>query len=161
MKATVSTLLARDGITIGLLEDTPSNRPRPEAFDIIWLKGRPPPEQFTHRPPDCLGDCLYLLPPGKEYPLRWFGQAGALIRFHPDVLHYEATEFSIEVNQLFTQQENFSVLFVEPPLTRTLDQVYQLLAEEYAGDCNFLLLRTLLKVLLLKLIDCQSHRFIK
>lgn len=115
----------------------------------------------SDKPEHSQRDCLYLLPPGKEYALNWFGQTGVLIRFHPDVLLYEVNEFSMEVDKLFTEQENFSLLCVEPPLGRTLDQVLQLLQEEYATERNVVLLRALLKVFLLKLIHQQSRQFME
>ncbi len=161
MKAPSHPVFTENSISVRPLKSVPPDQSRPEAFEIVWLKNQPPPDQTAHQTQAYQGDYLYLLPPGKEYPLNWFGQEGKLIRFHRDVLHYEVNEFSIEVYRLFTQQENFSVLFPEKSLTRTLNQLYQLLEEEYAGGRNFLLLRTLLKVFLLKLVEHQSHRFIE
>ena len=172
METFTTTFSAEHCISIKPIDRLLPHQPRPEAFEIIWLKNQTPPEPAGDRSENNgfrsrgraatrRGDCLYLLPPGKEYPLNWFGQEGVLIRFHQDLLHYEVNEFSIEVNQLFTQQENFSVLFVESPLSSTLDRVYQLLKEEYIGKRNFLLLRTLLKVFLLKLVEQQSQQFVE
>ena len=155
MKVSLITSPFKSSISIKPLTSVADDQPRSEAFEIIWLKNQPPPpEQLANYPPNFQGNCLYLLPPGKEYPVGWFGPAaGTLIRFHRDVLHYEVSEFTLEVYQLFTQQENFSVLMVEESAACPLDQLYQLLEEEYARGANFRVLRTLLKVLLLKLME--------
>jgi AraC-like DNA-binding protein len=136
------------------------NKKRKDFFEIIWLKDEMPLHFMEGDTPKTKSEWMYLIPPNRNYPLNKLGKKGILIAFNKGVLDYEVKEFSLDVFKLFTRQSNFSTLLIEGELATTLDNIYSILIDEYGkNNNNFLLLRTLLKAFLLKLIYHQEHAF--
>ena len=153
-----------DSIYIGSLEHKnkaylKSDR-RPDFFEIIWIKDEQPKVADDENAYSLQSDWMYLMPPGRHQQLTKIGKKGLLIGFDKSVLDYEVSEFTLDVLKLFTKQGDFSTLLVEKELADTLDLIAHLIGEEYRSPTkSFLLLRTYLKVFLLKLISQKNQRF--
>src|SRR5690606_558538 len=107
------------------------------------------------------GDNMYLVPPFRNYEFDKNNSNGTLIAFHKDILTYEAKECSLSIYNLFGRGGEFSALFIDRPNTCTLKNMLGLLETEYlVKPRNILLLRTLLKAFLLKLIDSTHHELV-
>ncbi len=154
-KATVS---AQDYIylsTFQHIDEVFLNKPeRENFFEIYWIKNKSPLYFSETNKSKIKGDWLYLVPPYRDYQFDRTGKHGVLIAFDKELLAYEAKEFSLSVFNLFTKEGDSTVLFIEEKSTKALTSMLNLLSEEYAeNNGNVLLLKTLLKAFLLKLMD--------
>src|SRR5690606_1436969 len=86
---------------------------------------------------------------------------GILIAFNKDVLIYEAKEFSLNVFTLFSKHGDFSTIFMDAEMLPSLTAILNIFQHEYSESTdNLLLLRTLLKAFLLKLMASSSEQLI-
>ncbi len=127
-------------------------------FEMYWVKDEMPSHFMDNDKLQIKGDWIYLVPPFRNYVFKNEGKDGILIAFDKDLLVYEAKEFSLNVLNLFRSKGNFGTIFIEEEISRSLTSILRLIQDEQAeGSDNFLLLRTLLKGFLLKLMASSKH----
>jgi len=128
-------------------------------FEIYWVKNEKPLHFIDKM--EIKGDWMYLVPPFRSYQFNKAKKSGTLIAFNKDLLIYEAKEFSLNVFNLFSRHGEFSTLFIDEESTNTLTAILDVINDEYAeGTNNILLIRTLLKAFLLKLMASSSQQLI-
>jgi AraC family transcriptional activator of pobA len=104
---------------------------------------------------------MYLVPPFRNYQFKKAEKNGVLIAFNKDLLIYEAKEFSLNVFNLFNKHGDFSTLFIEEETSKSLNVILNLIQDEHEEKMdNLLLLRTLLKAFLLKLMSNSKQQLI-
>lgn len=134
---------------------------RTHYFEMYWVKDENPRHFLDNENMKTIGDWIYLVPPLRNYLFKKAGEKGIFIAFHKDLLIYEAKEFSLNVFTLFRRHGDFSTIFIDEDTSRSLTTILNVIQEEYLQDSdNLLLLRTLLKAFLLKLMASSKHQLI-
>lgn len=134
---------------------------RNQYFEMYWVKGENPKYFIDKRNMKSIGDWIYLVPPLRNYLFKKKGENGIFIAFNKDLLIYEAKEFSLNIFALFRRHGDFSTIFIDKDTSRSLTTILNVLQDEYLQDRDhFLLLRTLLKAFLLKLMASSQHQLI-
>ena len=127
-------------------------------FFIYWQKND---QQVADAEDEPAGNnWLYLVPPYRSFlPDKNF-KNGHLVAFSREVLSFEVQEFSMDVYQLFRTQDYLEKLYLNAETAKELDDIFNILQHEAAKqDANILLVRTILKAFLLKLIGYQNGKF--
>ena len=133
---------------------------RKDFFEIVWLQNEFPLHAIREEENPGRGDWIYLIPPYRVHQLNKAGKKGILLSFKRDFLNEEDKEFYLDIFKIFNIQGEFSCLPLTGENTAELGKIYQLLEEEYREQHNnFLILKALLKVFLLKLIRIKEHVF--
>lgn len=133
--------------------DYTNNPDRKKYYEIYWVKGEKPLHFMDNKIINVKGDWMYLVPPFRNYSFKKNGKNGILIAFNKDILMYEAKEFSLSVFNLFSRHGEFSTVFIDEETSGSLHAILRIFEEEFAQKLeNILLLRTLLKAFLLKLM---------
>ncbi|RZK80142.1 MAG: AraC family transcriptional regulator, partial [Pedobacter sp.] len=146
------------------LNDCPSsylNDPnRKDFFEIVWLKNEDPLHALKVEDNNVKGDWIYLIPPYRVHQLNKAGKNGELISFKREILEEGDKEFLLDLFKIFNVQGEFSCLRMDAEAAADLSNVYKLLNEEYnKGLENLPIVKTLLKALLLKLIQIKDLEF--
>jgi len=148
--------------TFGQLEpDFIKDLDRDLYFEMYWVKDETPAHFIDNDKINIKGDWIYLVPPFRNYLFKRTGRNGILIAFNKELLIYEAKEFSLNVFSLFNRQGDFSTLFIDEETSGSLTAILNVLQDEHVRDPhNLLLLRTLLKAFLLKLMASSKQQLI-
>lgn len=138
-------------------EDNDRNR----YFEIYWARD----EKFLrfNDHDETEGDWMYLIPPFRNYHFKLANRnkKGILIAFDKDLLIYEAKEFSLSVFKFFSREGDFSTIHIDEQTGKSLTAISNIITEEYLLNTdNILLLRTLIKAFLLKLMDNSSQQLV-
>jgi AraC family transcriptional activator of pobA len=133
---------------------------RKDFFEIVWLKNEGPLHALKVNDFDVKGDWIYLIPPYRVHQLNKAGKNGELISFKREILEEGDKEFLLDLFKIFNVQGEFSCLRLDKEAAEELSRVYQLLIDEYhkAGN-NMVIVKSLLKVFLLKLINIKEQEF--
>jgi AraC family transcriptional activator of pobA len=133
---------------------------RKDFFEIVWLKNEGPLHALKGNDFDVKGDWIYLIPPYRVHQLNKAGKNGELISFKREILEESDKEFLLDLFKIFNVQGEFSCLRLEHVAAQELSRIYNLLYDEYhkAGD-NIIIVKSLLKVFLLKLISIKEQEF--
>ncbi|CAL1516286.1 AraC family transcriptional regulator [Chitinophaga sp. MM2321] len=130
-------------------------------FEIYWVKNERPSHFIDNKKMKIKGDWMYLIPPFRNYQFKKDKKNGILIAFNKDLLIYEAKEFSLNVFNLFSSNGEFSTLFIDEENIKTLTAIVKVIEDEYEQNTdNLLLLRTLIKAFLLKLMTGSRQQLI-
>lgn len=145
-------------IYIGEFQELNSNyledKDRNVFFELYWVRNEKPLTFLENESLSVDVDRVHLIPPLRDYHFEKANKKGKLIAFHKDLLTLEAKEFSLSIYKLFGQNDTFSTLFIDKENFDTLDTLLTLLRDENNRDPeNILLLRTLLKAFLIKLMN--------
>jgi len=132
---------------------------RKDFFEIVWLQDELPLHAVRPEETQGRGDWIYLIPPYRVHQLNKAGKNGILLSFKRDFLDEADKEFYLDIFKIFNIQGEFSCLPLTPENAAELDKSYQLLEEEYQSESNFLILKAILRVFLLKLIRIKEHVF--
>ena len=127
-------------------------------FEMYWVKDERPLHFIDNEKMKIKGDWMYLVPPFRNYSVKKDKKNGILIAFDKDILIYEAKEFSLNVFQLFSRHGDFSTIFIDEETSRSLSDILTVIKAEYSHADNLLLLRTLLKAFLLKLMASSRQQ---
>lgn len=139
----------------------PDHPDRSLYFEMYWVKNETPAHFIDNKKINVKGDWMYLIPPFRNYQFKKDKKSGTLIAFNKDLLIYEANEFSLSVFNLFSKHGDFSTLFIDEETSRSLSSILNVLQDEYSPNAdNLLLLRTLLKAFLLKLMGSAKQQLI-
>ncbi|MBS7565466.1 AraC family transcriptional regulator [Mucilaginibacter sp. Bleaf8] len=133
---------------------------RKDFFEIVWLKNEDPLHALKTNDFEVKGDWIYLIPPYRVHQLNKAGKNGELISFKREILEEEDKDFLLDIFKIFNVQGEFSCLRLDKAAADDLGGVYNLLIGEYqksSGD--LMILKTLLKVFLLKLIKVKEEEF--
>ncbi|HEA29628.1 MAG TPA: helix-turn-helix domain-containing protein [Leeuwenhoekiella sp.] len=137
--------------------DDPGRR---EFFEIVWLNNEEALHEPQHDFQTLRGDWIYLIPPYRVHQLNKAGKKGVLISFKQELLEDDLKEFLLDVFRMFNIQGEFSCLQVNDKSEKALLSIYNLMQEEYnQGKINFIMIKALLKVFLLKLIQLKEQHF--
>ncbi|EDM36187.1 transcriptional regulator, AraC family protein [Pedobacter sp. BAL39] len=132
---------------------------RKDFFEIVWLQDELPLHAVRPEETQGRGDWIYLIPPYRVHQLNKAGKNGILLSFKRDFLDEADKEFYLDIFKIFNIQGEFSCLPLTPANAAELAKSYQLLEEEYQSESNFLILKAILRVFLLKLIRIKEHVF--
>jgi AraC family transcriptional activator of pobA len=133
---------------------------RKDFFEIVWLKNEDPLHALKLEDSNVKGDWIYLIPPYRVHQLNKAGKNGELISFKREILEEGDKEFLLDLFKIFNVQGEFSCLRMDAEAAADLSNVYKLLSEEYnKGKENLPIVKTLLKALLLKLIQIKDLEF--
>jgi len=133
---------------------------RKDFFEIVWLKNEDPLHALKIEDNNVKGDWIYLIPPYRVHQLNKAGKNGELISFKREILEEGDKEFLLDLFKIFNVQGEFSCLRMDAEAAADLSNVYKLLNEEYnKGLENLPIVKTLLKALLLKLIQIKDLEF--
>ncbi|GGW42658.1 helix-turn-helix domain-containing protein [Arenibacter certesii] len=133
---------------------------RKDFYEIVWLRNEDALHVPQHDFQTLKGDWIYLIPPYRVHQLNKAGKNGVLISFKQDLLEGDLKEFLLDVFRMFNIQGEFSCLQVNEKTSKGLEDVYQLLEEEYQKETvSFIMVKALLKVFLLKLIQLKEQHF--
>jgi AraC family transcriptional activator of pobA len=133
---------------------------RKDFFEIVWLKNEDPLHALKFADSNVKGDWIYLIPPYRVHQLNKAGKNGELISFKREILEEGDKEFLLDLFKIFNVQGEFSCLRMDAEAATDLSSVYKLLNEEYnKGPENLPIVKTLLKVFLLKLIQIKDLEF--
>jgi AraC family transcriptional activator of pobA len=133
---------------------------RKDFFEIVWLKNEDPLHALKLEDSNVKGDWIYLIPPYRVHQLNKAGKNGELISFKREILEEGDKEFLLDLFKIFNVQGEFSCLRMDAEAAADLSNVYKLLSEEYnKGPENLPIVKTLLKALLLKLIQIKDLEF--
>jgi AraC family transcriptional activator of pobA len=133
---------------------------RKDFFEIVWLKNEDPLHALKLEDSNVKGDWIYLIPPYRVHQLNKAGKNGELISFKREILEEGDKEFLLDLFKIFNVQGEFSCLRMDAEAATDLSNVYKLLGEEYnKGSKNLPIVKTLLKALLLKLIQIKDLEF--
>ena len=134
---------------------------RNNYFEIYWVKDARPTHFIDDEKMKIKGDWIYLVPPIRNYRFKRTGKKGIFIAFNRDLLMYEAKEFSLNVFTLFRRHGDFSTIFIDENTSGSLTAILNVLEYEHLQDRdNLLLLRTLLKAFILKLMAISGQPLI-
>lgn len=148
--------------TFQQLDSTFLNDPnRDSYFEIYWVKNEKPLHFIDNNKMKIEGDWMYLVPSFRNYQFQKSNRDGVLLAFNKDLLTYEVKEFSLNVFNLFSKHGDFSTLFIDKENSDSLTTIFNLIKEEYTFNSgNLLLIRTLLKAFLLKLMASSQQQLI-
>lgn len=148
--------------TFQQLDNTFLNDPnRDSYFEIYWVKNEKPLHFIDKDKMKVEGDWMYLVPSFRNYQFQQSNREGVLLAFNKDLLSYEAKEFSLNVFNLFSRHGDFSTLFIDKENSDSINTIFNLIKEEYTHhSANLLLIRTLLKAFLLKLMASAQQQLI-
>ena len=133
---------------------------RKDFFEIVWLKNEDPLHALKVEDNNVKGDWIYLIPPYRVHQLNKAGKNGELISFKREILEEGDKEFLLDLFKIFNVQGEFSCLRMDAEAAADLSNVYKLLNKEYnKGLENLPIVKTLLKALLLKLIQIKDLEF--
>ncbi|WP_266205953.1 helix-turn-helix domain-containing protein [Pontibacter kalidii] len=135
------------------------NPAREDYFEIAWLKDEEPIHFIKEDTLRIKGDWMYLIPPNRSPRPRKSDKKGTLLAFHKSVLDYEAKEFMLDVIRLFLGKGagSFSTILLDEDMAVTLENFLRIIKVEYEQQQqNFLVLKTLLKAFLLKLMQYKT-----
>jgi AraC family transcriptional activator of pobA len=133
---------------------------RKDFFEIVWLKNEDPLHDLKTSDFEAKGDWIYLIPPYRVHQLNKAGKNGALISFKREILQEEDKEFLLDIFKIFNVQGEFSCLRLDKAAADDLNGIYDLLIDEYQKSSeDLMILKTLLKVFLLKLIKVKEQEF--
>ncbi|AMR30493.1 AraC family transcriptional regulator [Mucilaginibacter sp. PAMC 26640] len=133
---------------------------RKDFFEIVWLKNEDPLHALKTNDFDTKGDWIYLIPPYRVHQLNKAGKNGELISFKREILEEEDKEFLLDIFKIFNVQGEFSCLRLDKAAADDLSGIYTLLIGEYQKSPeDLVILKTLLKVFLLKLIKVKEEEF--
>jgi len=133
---------------------------RKDFFEIVWLKNEDPLHALKIEDNNVKGDWIYLIPPYRVHQLNKAGKNGELISFKREILEEGDKEFLLDLFKIFNVQGEFSCLRMDAEAAADLSNVYKLLNKEYnKGLENLPIVKTLLKALLLKLIQIKDLEF--
>ena len=133
---------------------------RKDFFEIVWLKNEDPLHALKVDDKDVKGDWIYLIPPYRVHQLNKAGKNGELISFKREILEEGDKEFLLDLFKIFNVQGEFSCLRMDKDAAADLSNIYKLLSEEYnKGTENLPIVKSLLKVFLLKLIQIKDLEF--
>ena len=133
---------------------------RKDFFEIVWLQNEFPLHVIKDDEEPGRGNWVYLIPPYRVHQLNKAGKSGILLSFKRDFLAEEDKEFFLDIFKIFNIQGEFSCLPLTDDTAAELSKTYDLLEDEYRlQHNNFLILKALLKVFLLKLIRIKEHVF--
>jgi AraC-like DNA-binding protein len=128
-------------------------------FEMYWVKDEKPLHFLESV--KIKGDWIYLVPPLRNYQFNKAKKNGILIAFNKDLLIYEAKEFSLNIFNLFSRHGDFSTIFIDEETSVSLTAILNVIQSEYSQNTdNILLLRTLLKAFLLKLMSSSKQQLI-
>ncbi|WP_246254515.1 helix-turn-helix domain-containing protein [Pedobacter foliorum] len=131
---------------------------RKDFFEIVWLKNEDALHALKDTQLESKGDWIYLIPPYRVHQLNKAGKNGELISFKRSMLEEEDKEFLLDLFKIFNVQGEFSCLRLNESAADELSGIFHLLEKEYTNS-NFVIVRALLKVFLLKLIQVKEHEF--
>lgn len=148
--------------TFQQLDNTFLNDPnRDSYFEIYWVKNEKPLHFIDKDKMKVEGDWMYLVPSFRNYQFQQSKREGVLLAFNKDLLSYEVKEFSLNVFNLFSKHGDFSTLFIDKENSDSLNTIFNLIEKEYTHhSANLLLIRTLLKAFLLKLMASAQQQLI-
>ena len=132
---------------------------RKDFFEIVWLKNEDPLHGISDPSYRIKGDWVYLIPPYRVHQLNKAGKNGELISFKRSMLEEEDTDFLLDLFRIFNVQGEFSCLRLDEVAAKELGDVYRIMELEYHKTNNFVMMKALLKVLLLKLISVKDLEF--
>ncbi|PTT02184.1 AraC family transcriptional regulator [Pedobacter sp. HMWF019] len=132
---------------------------RKDFFEIVWLKNEDPLHGITDPAYRSKGDWVYLIPPYRVHQLNKAGKNGELISFKRSMLEEEDKDFLLDLFRIFNVQGEFSCLRLDADSARELGEIYKIMEAEYKKQNNFVMMKALLKVLLLKLISVKELEF--
>jgi len=133
---------------------------RKDFFEIVWLKNEDPLHALKTNDFDVKGDWIYLIPPYRVHQLNKAGKNGELISFKREILEEEDKEFLMDIFKIFNVQGEFSCLSLDKAAADDPSGVYNLLIGEYQKSSkDLMILKTLLKFFLLKLIKVKEEEF--
>lgn len=127
-------------------------------FFVYWQKNNPPHTEAD----DALAtnNWLYLVPPYRSFSPDKNFKDGHLIAFSREILSFEVQEFSMDVYQLYRKQDYLARLYLDDETANELEAIFNILQHEVAKkETNILLVRTILKAFLLKLIGYKDGKF--
>src|SRR5690606_3519974 len=140
--------------------DLPNTLDRNLYFEMYWVKDEMPMHFLENDRMKIKGDWIYLVSPFRNYQFKRAGKNGIRIAFNKEILIYAAKEFSLNVFSLFRRQGDFSTIFIDGETARSLTIILNIIQEERLQNDNLLLLRTLLKAFLLKLMASSKQQLI-
>jgi len=133
---------------------------RKDFFEIVWLKNEAALHALKEPEFETRGDWIYLIPPYRVHQLNKAGKNGELISFKRAMLEGEDKEFMLDLFKIFNVQGEFSCLRLSESESLALTGIYELLEKEYHTEGNnFIMVKALLKVFLLKLIQVKEQQF--
>jgi len=142
-------------------EDFLNHPDRKLYFEIYWVNNEAPLHFVEDKKMTVKGDWMYLVPPFRNYHFDKTDKDGTLIAFNKDVLMYEAKESSLNIYNLFNRHGDFTTFFVDQEVSKSLTAILDLIKDEYTENRdNVLLLRTLLKAFLLKIMYSAKQQLI-
>lgn len=132
---------------------------RKDFFEIVWLKNEDPLHGISDPAFRIKGDWVYLIPPYRVHQLNKAGKNGELISFKRAMLEEEDKDFLLDLFRIFNVQGEFSCLRLDETSATELGEIYNIMLAEYQKTNNFVMMKALLKVLLLKLISVKELEF--
>lgn len=132
---------------------------RKDFFEIVWLKNEDPLHGVADPSYAIKGDWIYLIPPYRVHQLNKAGKNGELISFKRAMLEDEDKDFLLDLFRIFNVQGEFSCLRLDEDAAKGLGDIYKIMELEYRKESNFVMMKALLKVLLLKLISVKELEF--
>ncbi len=132
---------------------------RKDFFEIVWLKNEDPLHGVADPSYAIKGDWIYLIPPYRVHQLNKAGKNGELISFKRSMLEEEDKDFLLDLFRIFNVQGEFSCLRLDEDAAKGLGDIYRIMELEYQKENNFVMMKALLKVLLLKLISVKELEF--
>lgn len=136
------------------------NPDRNDYFEMYWVLDERPVHFIDNKQLNIKGDWMYLVPPLRNHSFKTAGKNGILIAFNKDLLIYEAKEFSLSIFNLFSKHGDLTTVFIDEETSGSLHALLKIFQEEAQKKDNLLLLRTLLKAFLLKLMAGSTLQLI-
>jgi AraC family transcriptional activator of pobA len=133
---------------------------RKDFFEILWLQDEHPLHAVKDEEDKNKNHWIYLIPPYRVHQLNKAGKKGILLSFKRDFIEDEEKEFYLDLFKIFNIHGEFSSFPLNQANVDELSKLYPLLEEEYRSEQNnFFILKSLLKVFLLKLIRIKEIVF--
>lgn len=134
---------------------------RKEFFEVLWLHDEEPLHVVSGDQRGLKGDWVYLIPPYRVHQLNKAGKRGILLSFKRELLEEAAdAAFALDVFKVFNLQGEYASMLLTAEQALQLGKVYQLLEEEYlSAESSLPILKSLLKVFVLRLIRMKEHSF--
>ncbi len=90
----------------------------------------------------------------------FLNKLGILLNFERDLIDEDDIEYALDVMSLFNRSPRF-ILSDSKEIEHLKSTLHHLKSEFHREDSSYIMLKTLLKVLLLRLIRCQNDHFIE